>query len=151
MSKYEICGPAKDCALIRTKVHANNYGGWKYQYFAGYDPMGSVDWVDCGGDAYWATPEEAKQIVKDLEAADEPVETAKRINAGYEIIRSLAIDAKHEIVIGKHPTAPATYVVWDCYKGDDYRNGGYCMTFRQALAIIAERINNRYDNLPVDA
>jgi len=121
-------------------------------YFAGYDPMGSVNWETDHTMMYCCENlEEARQIVKDLESADEPAEPAKRSNSGYEIIRSLAIDAKHEIVIGKHPTAPATYVVWDCYCGNDYNNGGYCMTFRQALAILAERITKRYDNLPVEA
>ena len=119
--------------------------------FNGYDFMGSVNWEDYGGDAYWADPEEAEQIVKDLESSDDDIEPEKRVNAGYEIVRSLKLDSKHEIVIGKHPTAPAAYVCWDCTNGNDYNNGGYCMTFRQALAIMAERITNRYDWLPMEA
>lgn len=39
--------------------------------FNGYDFMGSVNWEDYGGDAYWADPDEAEQIIRDLEAADE--------------------------------------------------------------------------------
>ena len=70
MSKYEICGPAKDCVMIRTKVQTNNYGGWKYQYFAGYDFMGSVDWVDDFSFDKAMDLAEARQIVKDLESAD---------------------------------------------------------------------------------
>lgn len=40
--------------------------------FNGYDFMGSATWEDYGGDAYWMDPEEAEQIIKDLEAADAP-------------------------------------------------------------------------------
>ena len=150
MSKYEI----SQIRSMNNEVRFVIYNREEHAFFAGYDAMGSVEWE------YSKVPSEKceltaeddpEQIIKDLESADEPAEPAKRINEGYEIIRSLAIDSKHEIVIGKHPTAPATYVVWDCYKGDDYSNGGYCMTFRQALYIIAERINTRYDNLPVEA
>lgn len=71
----------------------------------------------------------------------------KRINCGYEIIASIPTDNTHELVIGRHPTAPAKYVCWDCTNGDNYNNGGYCQTYRQALAVVAERINNRYDYL----
>ena len=42
--------------------------------FNGYDFMGSVEWEDYGGDACWMEPDEAEQIIKDLEAADEPAE-----------------------------------------------------------------------------
>lgn len=38
--------------------------------FNGYDFMGSVNWEDYGGDAYWCEPEEAMMIISDLVAAD---------------------------------------------------------------------------------
>lgn len=71
----------------------------------------------------------------------------KRINCGYEIIASIPTDKTHELVIGHSPKRVAHYVCWDCVNGDNYSNGGYCETYRQALAILAERINNRYDYL----
>ena len=71
MSKYEICGPAKDTVMIRTKVSTNKYGGWKYQYFAGYDFMGSVNWQDNFSFDKAMDLDEARSIIKDLEAADD--------------------------------------------------------------------------------
>lgn len=71
MSKYEITGPAKDCVMIRTRISTNKYGGWKYQYFAGYDPMGSVNWQDNFSFDKAMGLDEAWQIIKNLEAADE--------------------------------------------------------------------------------
>lgn len=73
-----------------------------------------------------------------------------RINVGYSIVSALRIDARHEIVIGRHPTAPAPFVCWDCADGNDYTNGGYCQTMRQALLVLSERIRARYDFLPRD-
>lgn len=69
---------------------------------------------------------------------------------GYKIVTAVSIDAEHELVIGRHPTAPAKFVCWDCRAGDDYHNGGYCQTYRQALLVLAERIKNRYNYLPID-
>ena len=55
-----------------------------------------------------------------------------RENAGYKIIAAIRTGKHEEIVIGHHPTAPAPFVCWDC------RN------------VMAERIENRYDYLPVE-
>ena len=71
MSKYEIAGPAKDCVMIRTKVETNKYGAWKYRYFAGYDFMGGAMWIDNFSFDKAIGLDEARDIVKDLEAADE--------------------------------------------------------------------------------
>ena len=125
-------------------------------FFAGYNFMGGAEWrEEISPDCILAQYEDADQIVADLEAADEPApapaEPEKRINAGYEIIRAIEIYDGVEIVIGKHPTAPSPYVVWDCVNGDDYNNGGYCLSFRQAMGILAERITDRYDWLPMEA
>ena len=75
-----------------------------------------------------------------------------RENAGYEIIQSIKTGKNSEIVIGKatNPKRPAQYVCWDCTNGTDYNNGGYTMNYRQALAVMAERITNRYEYLPVE-
>lgn len=77
----------------------------------------------------------------------------KRINEGYEIIASVPTDDRHEIVIGHatNPKRPAQYVCWDCTGGSDYNNGGYTRTYRQALAVMAERITNRYEYLAIEA
>ena len=73
-----------------------------------------------------------------------------RENAGYKIIAAIPTGKNHEIVIGHHPTAPAPFVCWDCRNGNDYDNGGYTLSYRQALLVMAERIENRYDYLPVE-
>lgn len=73
-----------------------------------------------------------------------------RVNVGYRIIQSIKLDERHEIVIGMHPTAPAPYVVWDCTNGDSYDTGAYTSTYRQALYAVAERINRRYEFLPLE-
>lgn len=73
-----------------------------------------------------------------------------RENAGYKIIAAIRTGKHEEIVIGHHPTAPAPFVCWDCRNGNDYDNGGYTLNYRQALLVMAERIENRYDYLPVE-
>lgn len=144
MSKYRIGQPD-----LNGKVWIEDMEAGKV--FNGYDFMGSVNWEDYGGDAYWADPEEAEQIVADLESADE--QTSKRINCGYEIIRSMKLDDSHEFVIGKavDPKTPAQYVCWDCIGKNNYSNGEYGSTFRQALYSMAERIRGRYECLPREA
>ena len=151
MSKYEIT----KIRSMDNEVRYVIYNKEEHAFFAGYDFMGGVDWEysNVPSEACELTAEDdPEQIVKDLESADEPdePETSVRENAGYEIIQSLRIDSKHEIVIGRHPTAPAKYVCWDCTNGNDYNNGGYTMNYRQALAVLAERITSRYDSLPVE-
>lgn len=74
----------------------------------------------------------------------------ERINAGYTIIESVRTGRREEIVIARHPSAPAPFVVWDCLDGDNYNTGGYCQTYRQALLILADRLRSRYDYLPFD-
>lgn len=74
----------------------------------------------------------------------------ERTNAGYNIIETVRTGIRSEIVIGRRPTAPAPFVVWNCLDGDNYYTGGYCQTYRQALLILAERIRDTYDYLPLD-
>lgn len=71
MSKYEIVNNGSQY-FIRMEVTDNPKSN--YRYFAGYDPMGGVEWADLFSFDYSLEKEEAKQIVKDLEAADEPEE-----------------------------------------------------------------------------
>ena len=77
----------------------------------------------------------------------------ERINAGYRIVEAVRLDNCNEIVIGEavSKTRPAQYVCWDCTDGDNYNNGGYCDTYRQALNVLSERITRRYDFLPLRA
>lgn len=121
-------------------------------FFRGYDFMGSVNWDEKYDPYENMTKDEAQQIISDLVSADEPAGPSPvRSCSGYEIVRSIQLDPGHEIVIGRHPSAPASYVCWDCTNGNDYNNGAYCLNFRQALLVLAERITNRYDLLPVEA
>lgn len=143
MNKYDIFVPAgekRPCIRIMDRGHET--------YFCGYDFMGSVDWsYDIGQAARLDSLEEARQIVRDLEAADEQT-TSPRSCMGYAIVQALRLDPVHEIVIGHSPTAYAPYVCWDCANGNDYSNGGYCQNYRQALLVMSERIHDRYDDLP---
>lgn len=72
MSKYSIGQPDLN-GLVWIEDIENG------KVFNGYDFMGSVIWEDYGEDACWMTPEEAEQIVSDLEAADEPAEHQQKI------------------------------------------------------------------------
>lgn len=58
-------------------------------YFAGYDFMGSVDWEEDVMDAYYMDIEEARMIVKDLVAADEPEEPEKIVINTDDLMKSL--------------------------------------------------------------
>lgn len=146
MSKYEMTNFREGNDMVYSIRDAETG-----LFFGGYNFMGSIDWVDRNTAYTSADQMEIYQMLVDMEASESTTSTgSKRETAGYEIVSSVKIDDKHEIVIGKHPTAPARYVCWDCTNGDSYSNGGYCMSFRQALLIMAERITSRYDSLPVE-
>ena len=76
-----------------------------------------------------------------------------RFNEDYRIITAIPTGKDTEIVIGHalNPHRPAQYVVWDCKGKCNYNNGGYTMNYRQALAVMANRIKQDYDFLPVEA
>jgi len=63
--KYEVIlnRDMKDRAYIITDTENR-------KFFAGYDFMGSVDWVDNDTDARKMSKDEAEQIASDLESAD---------------------------------------------------------------------------------
>lgn len=48
----------------------------------------------------------------------------KRINIGYEIIKSFTI-GNTEIVLAKNEKAPDKFVTWQCSNGDNYFWGHY--------------------------
>jgi hypothetical protein len=62
MKKYEIINHEGGFAIYSSEESA---------FFAGYDFMGSVDWVKIPNIKCLMTKEEAEMIVSDLEAADE--------------------------------------------------------------------------------
>lgn len=144
MSKYDIFPATDGTHYIR---QGDGTPANPFQYFAGYDFMGSVNWDDFNHASRFDTMEEAIQIVSDLESADEPAEPP-RACAGYIIIQAIRLDPSHEIVIGHNPRAAAPYVCWYCRNGNDYDTGGYCQTYRQALLALSERLHNMYDSLP---
>lgn len=84
MSKYEIGQPDIN-GLVWIKDVENE------KAFNGYDFMGSVMWVDCCDGDFWCEPEEAEQIVRDLEAADEPddEETEENIMKKYTLVTEM--------------------------------------------------------------
>lgn len=144
MALYEITDMQD---VVPAHVHEHYAIRSGNEYFAGYDPMGSVNWAASWAEASAMGLEEASAILSDLVSADMPADPP-RACAGYIIIQALRLDPSHEIVIGHNPRAAAPYVCWDCCNGDDYNTGGYCQTYRQALLVLAERIHNRYDFLP---
>ena len=74
-----------------------------------------------------------------------------RENAGYKIIVAVPSAKGEEIVIGYNPAALAKFVCWDyTIANDNYFNGGYTFNYRQALLVMAERIQKQYDNLMVE-
>ena len=76
-----------------------------------------------------------------------------RINCGYKIISAVRTDDSHEIVIGHaiNPNRPCQFVVWDCKKGNDFDNGAYVLSYREALRILSNRINKQLDFVPMEA
>jgi hypothetical protein len=84
MSKYRISQP--DLSGI---VYVEDIENGKV--FNGYDFMGSVDWVDYGEDCCWMQPDEAVQIISDLESADEPAEPEDPQIAKFQRILDAAI------------------------------------------------------------
>lgn len=61
-----------------------------------------------------------------------------RTNEGYEIIVSVPLDDRLEIVIGRN--CFDQYVVWHCKDGEDYYWGRYVLTYTQALLKLTEKI-----------
>ena len=68
MSKYQIATLGNGKGFIRRKTKTNPYSN--YEYFAGYDFMGSVNWENKFNFDYEMPIDEAKQIIKDLMAAE---------------------------------------------------------------------------------
>ena len=62
------------------------------EYFNGYDFMGSVNWTPCVDICYWMSKEEAMEICRDLNLADEPAEPAKQDDPMMEMFQR-ALDA----------------------------------------------------------
>lgn len=67
-----------------------------------------------------------------------PDEQKKRINAGYEIIKSLPIGST-EFVFGQNIHTPAQFVTWECKDGKDYFWGHYFSSKEKAMEDLYER------------
>lgn len=55
------------------------------EYFNGYDFMGSVSWTPCLNICYWMDKEEAMEIARDLNLADEPAEPEIPTKTKFEV------------------------------------------------------------------
>lgn len=60
-----------------------------YEYFVGYDFMGSIDWTTDGNEAALMSVEEAEQIVSDLESAEVPEDLVAMVSVVYGIDRNI--------------------------------------------------------------
>jgi hypothetical protein len=70
----------------------------------------------------------------------------KRINAGYEIIRSFPV-GDTEFVLGRNVYAPSQFVTWECSNGNNYFWGHYCPNKYDALKDLCERVAQEVDYL----
>lgn len=68
------------------------------------------------------------------------MEGSKRVNAGYEIISTVAIGKRTEIVIGRNEKAPGAFVCWYCIDGSDYHTGAYFNNYASAVKRLIERV-----------
>ena len=66
MTMYTTAFTAKGTRVA--KINDDGISMW--EYFAGYDFMGSVNWTTDGSEAILMDLEEAEQIVSDLESAE---------------------------------------------------------------------------------
>ena len=62
----------------------------------------------------------------------------KRINAGYEIIRSFSV-GDTEFVLGRNVYAPSQFVTWECSNGNNYFWGHYFSNYSSAMADLFDR------------
>ena len=68
-----------------------------------------------------------------------------RENAGFQIIASVPLEQKAEVVIGKMKTPSfEQYVCWYCNNGDDYFFGRYTDTYDKAVQNMIERLNEYF-------
>ena len=67
MTQYTTCFSPKGTRIARIK----DDGISAYEYFTGYDAMGSANWSTDGTDACMMELEEAEAIQADLEAAED--------------------------------------------------------------------------------
>ena len=76
---------------------------------------------------------------------------SKRINANYEIVNTIRINKRTEIVIGHNPKAPSPYVCWKCYDGNNYESGDYCLSYRGAMQALIKKIDLNIYDVPMEA
>ena len=62
----------------------------------------------------------------------------KRINAGYEIIKSIPV-GDTEFVLGRNIYAPSQFVTWECSNGNNYFWGHYFSELDFAMSDLFDR------------
>ena len=92
MKKYEIVNNEGIYAIYSSEESA---------FFAGYDFMGSINWVKIPDVSCWMGREEAEQIVSDLESADEPAEYPVKDQKQYIMRTWIAGDLGVDVVTAK--------------------------------------------------
>lgn len=83
MSKYRIAEPDMNGKVWIEDMEAG-------KVFNGYDFMGSVNWEDYGGDAYWMDQDEAETVLADLEAADYDLDQEESFNRCCLLAKEIA-------------------------------------------------------------
>ena len=88
MGNYEISKIRSMDNEVRFVIYSHD----EHAFFAGYDFMGSVNWVYSSvptEECELTAEDDPEQIVKDLEAADEPCEPKKNVINTDELMESL--------------------------------------------------------------
>lgn len=70
--------------------------------------------------------------------------------AGYRIIVTVPVNSRSEIVIGYRSTQPEPYACWWCTDKTSYDFGRYCVTYRQAADVLADRLKATKDSIEKD-
>lgn len=120
MEKYTI-KKAPICDEIKNVIESDG------KFFAGYDFMGSVNWVNDILSAYYMTQDEADSIKADLEASDSSDYTVEcKINVNCKMVMVYMVRCESvEIMITRDPFSGD----WEIY----YRKDKYPLTFAFGL------------------
>lgn len=138
-------------------VSADNFVDDIKEYAANFDPDEHIEmWVTAKHNGGKDIPS-IRELVEDADAIDKmlqelaiamcevrnEIERDTRINAGYTIVESCAIDDELEVVLGERR---GKYVTWRCRNGEDYYWGHYFDDPRAALKDYGKRIMEEADD-----
>lgn len=136
---FDVVTNSPDGGLWLTYYEDKNYYGDDVKDalndLAPYTKTGIIEFIDEDGDAwrfrfhYGDMLEEQGNVVYE------------RSCAGYKIVAELPLKKNESLVIGHNANAVAHYVVWYCNGEFDFNIGAYCDTYREAMDVVAERIN----------